>query len=129
QVLFQMKPRELRDLIGAEGEADEAFKAEHPRAHEVIELARSILRHGLQNPITLRPRDRGGFYIVYGERRWTAMRTLTLAGYAEYREIPFLQDDRELTRAEWLALQIAEDWHKSKHSVIDTVASIRRIAD
>lgn len=129
KVLFEKKGTELRALLDGSGDLAESFAAEYPKAQEVVELARSIRDLGLQTPITLRPRGRGGFYIVYGERRWTAMRLLVQAGYTQFAQTPFLEDDRELTQAEWLALQIAEDWHKSKHSVIDTVASIRRIAD
>lgn len=127
--LFALKGRELKALLDGDEEPGETFRAEHPRAWEVVELMRSIRAQGLLNPVTLRPRPRGGFHIVYGERRCTALRLLVQAGHTEFASVPFLEDARDLTRAEWLALQIAEDWHKSKHSVIDTVASIRRIAD
>ena len=34
------------------------------------ELAASIAEHGLLQPIAVRPRPRGGYSIVAGERRW-----------------------------------------------------------
>ena len=36
------------------------------------ELAASIAEHGLLQPIAVRPRPRGGYSIVAGERRWRA---------------------------------------------------------
>ena len=38
------------------------------------ELAASIAEHGLLQPIAVRPRPRGGYSIVAGERRWRACR-------------------------------------------------------
>ena len=38
------------------------------------ELAASIAEHGLLQPIAVRPRPRGGYSIVAGERRWRAAR-------------------------------------------------------
>lgn len=44
------------------------------------ELAESIERHGIIQPITVRPLDRGYYQIIAGERRWRAAR---LAGLLE----------------------------------------------
>ena len=41
------------------------------------ELAASIAEHGLLQPIAVRPRPRGGYSIVAGERRWRACRMAT----------------------------------------------------
>lgn len=42
------------------------------------ELADSILENGLAQPITVRPRPAGGWWIVAGERRWRAHRMLEM---------------------------------------------------
>jgi ParB family chromosome partitioning protein len=36
------------------------------------ELAESIALRGLLQPIMVRPREGGGYEIIYGERRWRA---------------------------------------------------------
>lgn len=43
----------------------------------LLELAQSIARHGLAQPITVRPVAKDGYQIVAGERRWRAHRLYT----------------------------------------------------
>lgn len=54
--------------------------AENPRvnfdAAKMAELAESLNRRGLIEPIVVRPRKAGGFEIVAGERRWRAAKVL-----------------------------------------------------
>ena len=40
-------------------------------SEELEELAQSVMRHGLLQPILVRP-DEGGYRIIAGERRWRA---------------------------------------------------------
>ncbi len=46
----------------------------------LAELAESIARHGVLQPLLVRPRAEGGYLLVAGERRWRAAR---LAGLSE----------------------------------------------
>ncbi|MBT8496206.1 MAG: ParB/RepB/Spo0J family partition protein, partial [Deltaproteobacteria bacterium] len=39
---------------------------------ELEELAQSIRQHGIIQPLIVRPRREGGFYLIAGERRWRA---------------------------------------------------------
>jgi ParB family chromosome partitioning protein len=39
---------------------------------ELDELAQSIRQHGIIQPLIVRPRREGGFYLIAGERRWRA---------------------------------------------------------
>ena len=48
------------------------------------ELAASIAEHGLLQPIAVRPRPRGGYSIVAGERRWRACRMAKMLGLTPY---------------------------------------------
>lgn len=87
----------------------------NPRKHfdqaALDELAESIRRHGVLQPILVRPnpdRMRGPreeFEIVSGERRWRA------AQAAELREIPALV--RELGDAEVLEIQVIENLQRA----------------
>ena len=65
------------------------------------ELADSIARHGLLQPIAVRPRPMGGYSIVAGERRWRASR---MAGLAT---VPALI--RELTDSEVMQIALIEN--------------------
>lgn len=87
----------------------------NPRKHfdqaALDELAESIRRHGVLQPILVRPNPdqvrgpREEFEIVSGERRWRA------AQAAELREIPALV--RELGDAEVLEIQVIENLQRA----------------
>lgn len=53
-------------------------RADQPRKHfdeqALLDLSESIEKHGLIQPITVRPLDSGYFQIIAGERRWRAAR-------------------------------------------------------
>lgn len=62
----------------------------------LIELSESIKKHGLLQPILVRPKPMGGYEIVAGERRWRACRM------AELRTVPVVireMDEREVMEA------------------------------
>ena len=70
----------------------------------LAELAESILRHGVLQPVLLRPhptRASGHYELVAGERRWRAAKVAKLA------EIPATV--RDLTDAEVLEIQVVEN--------------------
>ena len=81
----------------------------NPRKHfdkaALQELAESIARHGVLQPIRVRPNGSEGTYeLVAGERRWRA------AKIAQLERIPATV--RELTDAEVVEIQIIENLHR-----------------
>lgn len=65
------------------------------------ELAESIRRHGVLQPLLVRPILSGGYQIVAGERRWRAARI------AELKEIPAVV--REMSDSEVMQLALIEN--------------------
>ncbi len=70
-------------------------KADQPRTHfdevALAELAESIAKHGIIQPITVRKLPTGYYQIIAGERRWRAAR---MAGLSEVPVIIIEADDR-----------------------------------
>jgi len=97
---------------------------DQPRRHfdeaALEELAASLTRRGLIQPIVARPRD-GGFYeIVAGERRWRA------AQKARLHEVPVLV--RKLDDAETLELAIIENIQRQDLNAIEEAEAYQRLA-
>lgn len=65
------------------------------------ELAESIRRHGVLQPLLVRPIFSGGYQIVAGERRWRAARI------AELKEVPAVV--REMSDSEVMQLALIEN--------------------
>jgi len=84
------------------------------------ELAASLTRRGLIQPIVVRPRDRGFYQIVAGERRWRA------AQKARLHEVPVLV--RKLDDAETLELAIIENIQRQDLNAIEEATSYQRLA-
>ncbi len=61
-------------------------------------LAESIRRHGIVQPVVVRPREAGGYELIAGERRWRA------AGLAGVGQIPALVREADLGARLELAL-------------------------
>ena len=70
----------------------------HPNPHQPRQridddalraLAESIRRHGVVQPVVVRPRDAGGYELIAGERRWRA------AGLAGLDQIPAIVRDAD----------------------------------
>ena len=79
----------VADVRPNPGQPRKAFEEE-----AIAELAESITRHGVLQPILVRAVD-GGFEIIAGERRWRA------AQRAQHHEIPaIVRSDDESSRAE-----------------------------
>ncbi len=104
--------RGLAALLGEQASvvvAEESLRAlatddVHPNPHQPRQrvdesalgaLAESIRRHGVVQPVVVRPREAGGYELIAGERRWRA------AGLAGLDQIPAIVRDADLgTRLE-----------------------------
>lgn len=78
------------------------------------ELAASIAAHGVLEPLLLRPRldpkggDKGGYWIVFGERRWRAASLCVQAGKVDPDfHVPVVI--RDMTDAEHLVIALVEN--------------------
>lgn len=84
------------------------------------ELAASIERHGLIQPIVLRQSDKG-YEIVAGERRWRAARIVGL------KEVPCIV--RELTDEENMLLAIIENMQREDLNPIEEAEGLKQMID
>ncbi len=98
----------------------------------LLELAQSIARHGLAQPITVRPRGAGRYQIVAGERRWRAHKLYTerVAGgdwpaSAKCRPGYIAALVRELTDEEASAIMLAENDQREDLSPLDRARAYR----
>ncbi len=87
----------------------------------LAELADSISRHGILQPLLVRPLPGGGYQIVAGERRWRAAR---MAGLSE---VPALI--RELTDAEVMQLALIENLQREDLSPLEEAAGYRALME
>ena len=80
------QPASISGVSGTQGVATIAIadirpNPDQPRRHfaeeKLVELAASISKHGVIQPIVVRPHD-GGYQIVAGERRWRAAQRVML---------------------------------------------------
>ncbi|MDA8585849.1 ParB/RepB/Spo0J family partition protein [Rhodobacteraceae bacterium] len=87
------------------------------------ELTSSIREKGIIQPLILRvnPRDRSGFEIVAGERRWRA------AQRAQLHEVPAIV--RELDDTEVLELAIIENIQRADLNAVEEAAGYRQLMD
>ena len=85
------------------------------------ELAASIAEHGLLQPIAVRPRPRGGYSIVAGERRWRAAR---MAGLDE---VPVLI--KEVTDEQAAALALIENLQREDLDPIEVAEGCKKLIE
>lgn len=85
------------------------------------ELASSIEKHGVLQPLVVRPMPDGGYEIVAGERRWRAAR---LAGLAE---VPVVI--RELSDRETAELALIENLQREDLNPIEEALGYRQLID
>ncbi len=85
------------------------------------ELAESIRRHGVVQPVVVRPRGEGGYELVAGERRWRAAR---LAGLTEIPAVVRRIDDRTA-----LAVALIENIQREDLSPLDQAEALRRLLE
>ena len=95
-----------------------------PRQHfatdALEELAASIRRHGIVQPIVLRPHS-GGYQIVAGERRWRA------AQRAQLHEIPAII--RDYSDGETLEIALIENIQRKDLNPIEEAEAYKQLAD
>jgi ParB family chromosome partitioning protein len=120
--------RGLASLLGDQAAvvvADETLRTlatddVHPNPHQPRQrvdddalnaLAESIRRHGVVQPIVVRPREAGGYELIAGERRWRA------AGRAGLGQIPAIVRDADL--ADRLELALVENMLREDLSPIE----------
>lgn len=97
----------------------------NPRKHfdeaALEELAASIAARGVIQPIIVRPRGKGRYQLVAGERRWRA------AQKARLHEIPALV--RELTDREVTALALIENLQREDLNPVEEARAYQRLSD
>ena len=87
---------------------------------KISDLAESIKRHGMIQPIIVRPASSGeGYEIVAGERRWRAARN------AEMRKIPCIV--RELTDRENMLISIIENMQREDLNPIEEASAFQEM--
>jgi ParB family chromosome partitioning protein len=96
-----------------------------PRRHfdteALTELADSIEKHGLMQPIVVRAIKEGRYEIIAGERRWRA------AKLASMREVPVII--REVDDAEALELALIENIQRADLNPLEEAAGYQRLMD
>ena len=85
------------------------------------ELSESIKRHGLIQPLLVRPNLNGGYQLVAGERRWRACR---MAGL---EEVPVVI--KELTDRETMEIAMIENLQREDLNPIEEAAGYKYLMD
>lgn len=85
------------------------------------ELADSIARHGLLQPIVVRPMPSGGYQIIAGERRWRACR---MAGLSEVPVMIREPDDRAL-----MELALIENLQREDLNAVEEAAGYQALME
>lgn len=89
---------------------------------DIERLAKNIKTHGLHHPLLVRGVD-GRFEVIAGQRRFLACQ---IAGLTE---VPCRLLEGELTEADILLEQLAENLHRSNLSTLDEARRYRRLMD
>ena len=101
------------------------FNPYQPRSHidakALASLAQSIATQGVIQPIVVRPRDTGGYWLVAGERRLRATRG---AGIGRIPAVVRTLSDRES-----LAVALVENLQREDLNAIDEARSLARLID
>lgn len=110
------------DEVGVE----EVHRSPHqPRLHipdeGIEELAASIESQGLMQPIVVRPRPRGGYELIAGERRWRA------AQRAGVDRIPAIV--REVDDSQAMAMALIENIQREALTPLEEASGLRRLLD
>lgn len=87
----------------------------------LLELSESISRHGVLQPLLVRPIPDGGYQIVAGERRWRAAR---MAGLTE---VPVII--RELDNAQAAQLSLVENLQREDLNPVEEALGYKRLTD
>ena len=87
----------------------------------LAELADSIAKHGVIQPLLVRPMPDGSYQLVAGERRWRASR---MAGLTE---VPVVI--KELSDDEAMALALIENLQREDLNAIEEAQGIKALMD
>lgn len=87
----------------------------------LAELAESIRRHGLLQPIIVRPTVGGTYQIIAGERRWRACRM------AELTEVPVIV--REMDDRTFMEVALIENLQREDLNAVEEAAGYRALID
>ena len=104
----------LREIEPDPGQPRKTFDDE-----TLAELSASIAKHGLLQPIAVRPKPSGGYLIVAGERRWRASR---MAGLTE---VPVIVKD--VTDEQAMELALVENLQREDLDPVEEAAGIREL--
>ena len=85
------------------------------------ELADSIKRHGLLQPIIVRPLSNGSYQIIAGERRWRACRL------AELTEVPVIV--KELDDRAFMEIALIENLQREDLNAVEEAMGYRTLMD
>lgn len=91
------------------------------RTEELEDLAESIRRQGIVQPIVARPLSQGGFEIVAGERRWRA------AQLAGLEDVPVIV--RDLSDADAAAIAIIENIQRADLNPMEEARGLWRLKE
>lgn len=104
--------------------ADIQPNPDQPRRHfaeeKLVELAASITKHGIIQPIVVRPHG-GGYQIVAGERRWRA------AQRAQIHEVPAII--RNFDDAETLEIALLENIQRQDLNPIEEADAYKKLTE
>lgn len=118
----------LASTVGREGArmiavADLSPHPDQPRRHfdaaALTELADSIAKRGLIQPIVARPSVAGGYQIIAGERRWRA------AQQAQLHQVPVIV--REFEDSEALEIALIENIQREDLNAIEEAEAYQRL--
>jgi ParB family chromosome partitioning protein len=98
---------------------------DQPRRHfdetRLQELAQSIRTEGILQPLLVRKRDAGGYWLIAGERRWRA------AQRAGVREVPVVI--RDVAEAQAFELALVENIQRADLDPLEEAEAYRRLLD
>jgi ParB/RepB/Spo0J family partition protein len=115
--------REYRDIRMTEIRPAETGQIRQVFDEEGLQtLAESIRRHGVKEPIIVRPASAGGYEIVAGERRWRAAKLVGLEAMPAIIEEHLSSDT-----AERLLTQVAENVHRENLNAVEEAAALAAI--
>lgn len=87
----------------------------------LTELADSISKHGILQPLLVRPLPDGGYQLVAGERRWRACR---MAGVSEVPAVI-----KELTNSQVMELALIENLQREDLSIVEEAEGYKMLMD
>jgi ParB family chromosome partitioning protein len=112
----------LRDLSIAEIHPNPSQPRKHFDEESLAALADSVRERGVIQPVIVRPRSKGGYELVAGERRWRA------ASLAALATVPALVDEH-LDGASSLEVALVENMAREDLSPIEEARTIATLLD